>query len=244
MISQLFLSGVCGVAKDSKTAKRRGPKPKGPFEDKRRTLTTRITESTRNKLDDAAKASGRSLSQEIEHRLGRSFWMEDSWSVLGMDPRTTQFVRDILNAKLLSEEHFKKSVWDNSEAHRGFLSAIEAIVEFCQPPYSGERKEFVKWEKKWGGLWIRWWSFWGGDGDGDKPQEEVVPPPIYRTIAQGKEIANQVLGVRVDEVQENLRNTGKWDEIDETTQANMSRWAAVRMIPWERDATLHKSLKG
>src|SRR5437773_3120914 len=52
-----------------KTSRRPGAKPQGPFEDKRRTLTTRITEGTRVKLEAAARDSTRSLSQEIELRL-------------------------------------------------------------------------------------------------------------------------------------------------------------------------------
>ncbi len=59
------------------TEPRPGPRPRGPFEDKRRTLTTRITDGTRDRLDTAAAAAGRSLSQEIEMRLEQSFRDED-----------------------------------------------------------------------------------------------------------------------------------------------------------------------
>lgn len=58
---------------DEPAKKRRpGPKPRGPFENKRRTLTTKITESTRRSLEEAAAGTDRSLSQEIEFRLERS----------------------------------------------------------------------------------------------------------------------------------------------------------------------------
>lgn len=57
--------------------KRPGPKPRGPFQDKRKTLTTRITEDTRARLDAAAQQTGRSLSQEIELRLEKSFLLDD-----------------------------------------------------------------------------------------------------------------------------------------------------------------------
>lgn len=50
-----------------------GPKPRGPFKDKSRVLTTRITERTRAALEAASEAAGRSLSQEIEVRLEASF---------------------------------------------------------------------------------------------------------------------------------------------------------------------------
>jgi hypothetical protein len=75
---------------------RRGPKPKGgptelgdPFKDKRRTLSTRITEETRAKLDGAAANFGRSLSQEIEFRLDQSFKIEEEFG----DPDTQRFLR-------------------------------------------------------------------------------------------------------------------------------------------------------
>lgn len=55
-----------------------GPKPRGPFENKRRTLTTKITELTRRSLEDAAAATDRSLSQEIEFRLERSFLTDEA----------------------------------------------------------------------------------------------------------------------------------------------------------------------
>lgn len=52
---------------------RRGPIPRGEFQNKSRVLSTRIREDTRKALAEAASASGRSLSQEIEYRLRRSF---------------------------------------------------------------------------------------------------------------------------------------------------------------------------
>ncbi len=60
------------------TRRRPGPKPRGPFQNKRLTLTTRITEDLREKLEAAAEASGRSLSQEIELRLTQSFTADET----------------------------------------------------------------------------------------------------------------------------------------------------------------------
>jgi hypothetical protein len=51
-----------------------GSKPRGPFNNKRDVLTTRITKETRNALEDASRVTGRSLSQEIEVRLNQSFF--------------------------------------------------------------------------------------------------------------------------------------------------------------------------
>lgn len=51
----------------------RGPPPKGEYAGKSQVLSTRIRADTRAALVAAAKRSGRSLSQEIEHRLRRTF---------------------------------------------------------------------------------------------------------------------------------------------------------------------------
>ena len=51
----------------------RGRRPKGEFKNKLATISTRVTSDTREALEGAAAKSGRSLSQEIEWRLRRSF---------------------------------------------------------------------------------------------------------------------------------------------------------------------------
>jgi hypothetical protein len=54
-----------------------GRKAAGPFKGKSATITTRITPKTRVDLEEAAAASGRSLSQEIELRLRHSVRPDD-----------------------------------------------------------------------------------------------------------------------------------------------------------------------
>lgn len=61
------------AAKSSKP----GPKPRGPFEDRRKTFTTRITEKTKAGLVEAARGADRSLSQEIELRLEQSLEQDE-----------------------------------------------------------------------------------------------------------------------------------------------------------------------
>ena len=59
---------------------KRGPRPKGEYgRHVRRTalFSTRIQPDTRARLFSAATASGRSLSQEMEHRLRRTFVEDD-----------------------------------------------------------------------------------------------------------------------------------------------------------------------
>jgi TraY domain len=54
-----------------------GRKPQGEFSNKRAMLATRVTMETRKALDAAARKSGRSLSQEVEHRLRDSLKISD-----------------------------------------------------------------------------------------------------------------------------------------------------------------------
>jgi hypothetical protein len=59
---------------------KRGPAPRGEYGGKigrTAVLSTRLQPDTRARLSEAAKANGRSLSQELEHRLRASFTEED-----------------------------------------------------------------------------------------------------------------------------------------------------------------------
>jgi hypothetical protein len=59
---------------------KRGPQPKGEYGGKTgRTavLSTRVQKDTRARLVEAKEANGRSLSQELEHRLRRTFIEDD-----------------------------------------------------------------------------------------------------------------------------------------------------------------------
>jgi hypothetical protein len=51
---------------------RRGPQPRGEFEDKSAVFSTRIRADTRAWLEETRKASGRSLSQQVEFLLRRA----------------------------------------------------------------------------------------------------------------------------------------------------------------------------
>jgi hypothetical protein len=51
----------------------KGRKPRGEYSGKSLVFSTRISPELRGAMEKAAKSSGRSLSQEVEHRLRRSF---------------------------------------------------------------------------------------------------------------------------------------------------------------------------
>ncbi len=80
---------------------KRGPRPRGPYADKRKTLTTRITNKTRENLDAAAKATDRSLSQEIEFRLERSFLQDEA------DERVRETTLEVIYDSFGGEKTFR-----------------------------------------------------------------------------------------------------------------------------------------
>lgn len=60
---------------------KRGPQPKGQYGGKNErtaVFSSRLRPETRRRLEAAAKASGRSLTQELEHRLRHTFHEEDA----------------------------------------------------------------------------------------------------------------------------------------------------------------------
>jgi TraY domain len=58
----------------------RGPQPKGQYggtNERTAVFTTRLRPETRKRLEAAAQVSGRSLSQELEHRLRQAFGQDE-----------------------------------------------------------------------------------------------------------------------------------------------------------------------
>ncbi len=65
---------------------RRGRPPKDPADRKGGNLTIRLRGSARDQVQEAAAQSGRSLSEEIEHRVGLSFTWEAVQNVMRAEP--------------------------------------------------------------------------------------------------------------------------------------------------------------
>ncbi len=124
-----------------KKAGKPGPKPRGPFADKRRTLTTRITDRTRQRLDDAAAATDRSLSQEIELRLERSFERGDvALETLG-GPENVLFVsllKYLFSGICMGTS--AQSVWDRPQAFVEAEAALAAFFQNLRPALAGDAK--------------------------------------------------------------------------------------------------------
>ena len=111
----------------AKKASKPGPRPRGPFEGKRKTLTTRITGLTRKRLEDAARDAERSLSQEIEMRLEHSF-VEDLGSEF-----TRKLMRALALAKEMAEMTTGKSAFKDKETAQATCTAMIAILNAILP---------------------------------------------------------------------------------------------------------------
>jgi plasmid stability protein len=72
---------------------KRGRAPKGEYAGKTQVMSFRITPDTKTALRRAAATSGRSLSQEAEHRLRRGLDEEEAISRLWGDLKTSAMLR-------------------------------------------------------------------------------------------------------------------------------------------------------
>ena len=120
--------------------------PRG--EGKRVPLNMRTTREVRERLERRAADSGRSLVQEVERRLERSFLEEDYLALIYDDPNTAGFVRLFLDAKRLIESHLEKSVWGDMESHEAMKSALKRLLAQNAPsPSSSLKKKMAAYER-------------------------------------------------------------------------------------------------
>jgi hypothetical protein len=71
----------------------RGRRPKGEYPEKKRVFASRVREDTWAKLKQAAARSGRSVSQEFEHRLRRGLDEDEPIESTWGDPKTLAMMR-------------------------------------------------------------------------------------------------------------------------------------------------------
>jgi hypothetical protein len=106
---------------------KRGRKPQGEYAGKTGVMSFRIRPDTKAALREAATTSGRSLSQEAEHRLRRGLDEDETISSFWGDPKTFAMMRLAAQAVLsLGKVRDAKVHWTaNVEA---FDAAMEAII--------------------------------------------------------------------------------------------------------------------
>ena len=121
---------------------KRGPVPRGSYHNKSRVLSTRIREDTRLALEEAAAHSGRSLSQEIEHRLRRSFDQDEKVIIKYGSRRNYAVLRLIANLMELNSERGEdghpKEWLDSPYAFWQLVSALSIVFSELAPPEPGK----------------------------------------------------------------------------------------------------------
>ena len=117
---------------------KRGRKPLPPGEGKRVPLNMRTTLQVRGKLDAVARASGRSLVQEVEHRLERSFAVDDERVRDFGDESGLRYARSLMLAKLMAEDATGRDALKDPETAQ---MAFEATVGIADVIYGVRRDE-------------------------------------------------------------------------------------------------------
>jgi hypothetical protein len=117
--------------------KKRGRRPKGEYPEKKRVFASRIREDTQEMLRRAAATSGRSLSQEFEHRL-RLGLDEDKRIEDAFGDRRTYAVMKMaamaaVNSTLLNPKNPKAHWTSNVEAFDRALNAILNVLKAFRP---------------------------------------------------------------------------------------------------------------
>jgi len=114
----------------------KGPAPKGEYAGKSSVFSTRIRPDLRKKMEVAAKKSGRSLSQEVEHRLRQSFVEDEKISEMFGDRKTFSLMRMMalaihMDPYLPSDG---KSSWlDDPERFETAIVAALSVLEAIRP---------------------------------------------------------------------------------------------------------------
>ena len=112
----------------------KGPRPKGEYIGKSSVFSTRIRPDLRKSLERAAKTSGRSLSQEVEHRLRRSFVEDERIAEAFGNRRTYRVMRMMSDAIQLSQKEENDENWlDDPYRFQVALAAMRNVVEAIEP---------------------------------------------------------------------------------------------------------------
>lgn len=114
--------------------RRTGPAPKGAYAGKSMVLSTRITPETRAALVEAKTKSGRSLSQEIEHRLRRSF-DHDERVIEIFGSRQNYAVLRLIAAAMEITNPVRGGSWrDDPFAYEQMIIAVNTVLAALRPP--------------------------------------------------------------------------------------------------------------
>ena len=130
------------MPKDCKIVKgKRGRPPLPPEEGKRFPLNMRTTKELRNKLAESAENSGRSMAQEVEFRLEKSFLSEDYMTLAFGDFRSSLFARSFLDEILLGHQPPDNLSPDTTKKA---ITIGRAITEIMRDGYKNELQKLAE----------------------------------------------------------------------------------------------------
>jgi hypothetical protein len=99
-------------------------RPGRPSKGKRGTFTFRVTGFLRGHLEAAADASGRSVSEEIEHRLEQTYLLD---RVMG-DPLSGEFVRQVITCLDMARTDRGEAWHTNDRSKHALATALAQLV--------------------------------------------------------------------------------------------------------------------
>ena len=129
------------------TVVRRGRPPRGPYANKRKTLSTRITSTLRTRLEEAAEESGRSLSQEIEFRLEQSFADDQAKHEAFGGKHVYALMRLLGSAVSLIETGTGRKWRDDLVTYHQVKATIDKLLYGLGPASAGEHDDRTLLEK-------------------------------------------------------------------------------------------------
>ena len=116
---------------------KRGRRPRGEYPEKKRVFASRVREDTWQMLQRAAARSGRSVSQEFEHRLRRGLEEDGDIEETFGDRRTYALMKiaamAAVNSAMLNPRHSKVHWTTSVEAFDRALSAIVKVLGAFHP---------------------------------------------------------------------------------------------------------------
>ena len=102
----------------------------------------RPTPEVRQRLEEAAAKSGRSLSQEVQSRLERSLHFGDFLTSISGDRKNSELVGYLLYARSIIHAYATDHEWSVLEEHEAFKVAVVELVNVERPWVRGEYKGF------------------------------------------------------------------------------------------------------
>ena len=121
-----------------------GRPPLPPTEGKRVALGLRTTAGLRRKIDKAARIEGRSISQEAELRLERSFDLDDARTRDFGDDATLKLMRALAMAKMMTEAITGNNALKDPGTAEAARNAMVAILDAVLPTESRAAKDEVE----------------------------------------------------------------------------------------------------